>query len=120
VNEVLLDSKSEGRPEGKRDRRSNKSDRPEEVTTRELSQFVVLATGKAMDEGHAIVKCERCGGPDVRSKMKPLSRCFRCGLKRRTGAVVRPRRCLQCRRLFSSAVSWQRCDGCRRVGKRAA
>jgi hypothetical protein len=90
----------------------------------ELDQRVVMAVDLALKQGHRISRCGVCGGPEIHSKERPASRCWRCGAFRETASVANAAkrcRCLRCRRIFRSVVSWKYCEPCREsVAKRAA
>ena len=90
----------------------------------EIDQRVLMAVDAALKQGHRISPCSNCGGPEIHSKERPASKCWRCGAFRETSFVAAPAkrcRCLRCRRIFRSVVVWKHCQACREsVAKRAA
>ncbi len=65
-----------------------------------LNQHKVLAVGRAMAQRYRIAPCALCGGPEIFSKTKPTSRCFRCWTFREHMAVKQHK------------TSWRRCALC--------
>ena len=72
----------------------------EEISVQPIYQYVVDAVGVAMCEHYRIERCSRCGGPEVFSKLKAISRCLRCGHIRQHLAVKQHK------------SSWRRCAAC--------
>jgi hypothetical protein len=67
--------------------------RPSPVTVWEINPLVCDVIDRAQREHYRITACEVCGGPRIHSKIRPHSKCFRCGdfqvsrrLRRNSGA----------------------------------
>ena len=80
--------------------------------------------GQAMKEHFRIEPCGQCGGPEVFSKIKPISRCFRCGASREHMAVkqhkISFRRCACCheQKMAGVPINKSYCKRCEAMGSR--
>lgn len=73
---------------------------------------------------HFTIKCcERCGGPEIFSKLRPLARCFRCGTQRqleKVAPMAKRRQCRSCRKFFRQVWASLVCPDCIAKDERAA
>lgn len=70
------------------------------MTSQPIDQHVVSAVGEAIRQRYRIEPCAACGGPEVFSKHRPLSRCLRCHALREHLAPKQHK------------TSWRRCALC--------
>lgn len=88
-----------------------------------LTVWRVDLVGLAMKQGHRITACPHCSGPEIWSKLRPESHCFRCHAHQ-IGKAKRVHRlhCDTCRRYFIQQGGLQAkiCPKCTRKAEQEA
>lgn len=87
-----------------------------------IDPTVVSLVGTAITQRHRITACPSCGGPEIWSRQRPESHCFRCN-RHHAGEYVKrfnELRCERCRCKFVSVgLKRPNCPKCSEILKNA-
>jgi len=90
---------------------------------RVIDQRSLAVLKQVQDERFTIKTCSKCSGPQIFSKIKPLARCFGCGVMAeltKVATVSRRWKCSTCRKFFHAVLGTDSCPACQKAGKTKA
>jgi hypothetical protein len=96
---------------------SKRPKNPSKITHSQIDKRLCDIIERALREHFRITACDVCGGPRIHSKLRPHSKCLRCGDSRVTASILpfpTKQRCRRCKTYHWRVLRSLYCERCQK------